>query len=172
MKGEDNSLKDLQAFFNPRSVLIIGVSRQALSFSYTVLKNLLEIFYQGRLYILNPNADDILGVKSYHSFEELPEIPELAVIVLGENILEVVEQLGQLGVKHIAIQTELKPGAKINDLTYKLHQMCIKYDITYLGPSMLGIINFCDNFTTSIIPVRQYIMKSNKNIKDGISFIS
>ena len=172
MKGEDNSLKDLQAFFNPRSVLIIGVSRQALSFSYTVLKNLLEIFYQGRLYILNPNANDILGVKSYHTFEELPEIPELAVIVLGTNILEIVEQLGQLGVKHIAIQTELKPGAEINDLTYKLHQMCKKYDITYLGPSMLGIINFGDNFTTSIIPVRQYIMKSNKNIKEGISFIA
>ena len=172
MKGEDNSLKDLQAFFNPRSVLIIGVSRQALSFSYTVLKNLLEIFYQGRLYILNPNANDILGVKSYHTFEELPEIPELAVIVLGTNILEIVEQLGQLGVKHIAIQTELKPGTEINDLTYKLHQMCKKYDITYLGPSMLGIINFGDNFTTSIIPVRQYIMKSNKNIKEGLSFIA
>ncbi len=50
MKGEGSILKDLQPFFNPRSVLIIGVSRQALSFSYTVLKNLLEIFYKGRLY--------------------------------------------------------------------------------------------------------------------------
>jgi acyl-CoA synthetase (NDP forming) len=165
-------LKDLQPFFNPKSVLIIGVSRQALSFSYTVLKNLLEIFYKGRLYILNPNANDILGVKSYHTFEELPEVPELAVIVLGKNILEVVEQLGQLGVKNIAIQTELKPGTKVNDLTVKLHQACLKYGITYLGPSMLGIINFGNNFTTSIIPVRQHIMKENKNIKEGISFIA
>ncbi len=165
-------MKDLQPFFNPKSVLIIGVSRQALSFSFTVLKNLLEIFYQGKLYILNPNANDILGVKSYHSFEELPEIPELAVIVLGKDILEVVENLGKLGVKYVAIQTELKPGAKINDLTFKLHQMCTKYDITYLGPSMLGIINFSDNFTTSIIPVRQHIMLLNKNVKEGMSFIA
>jgi len=165
-------LKNLQPFFNPKSVLIIGVSRQALSFSFTVLKNLLEIFYQGRLYILNPNANDILGVKSYHSFEELPEVPELAVIVLGKNILEIVEQLGKLGVKHVAIQTELKPGANINDLTAKLHKTCIKYDITYLGPSMLGIINFSDNFTTSIIPVRQHIMRGNKNVKEGMSFIA
>ncbi|MHA1509708.1 MAG: CoA-binding protein, partial [Promethearchaeota archaeon] len=104
-------MKDLQPFFNPKSVLIVGVSRQALSFSFTVLKNLLEIFYKGKLYILNPNANDILGVKSYHSFEELPEIPELAVIVLGKNILEVVENLGKIGVKYVAIQTELKPGA-------------------------------------------------------------
>ncbi|MHA2289404.1 MAG: CoA-binding protein, partial [Promethearchaeota archaeon] len=165
-------MKDLQPFFNPKSVLIIGVSRQALSFSYTVLKNLLEIFYRGRLYILNPNANDILGVKSYHSFEELPEIPELAVIVLGKDILEVIEKLGQIGVKYVAIQTELKPGTQVNDLTVKLHDMCIKYDITYLGPSMLGIINFGDNFTTSIIPVRQHIMRGNKNVKEGISFIA
>ena len=165
-------MKDLQAFFNPRSVLIIGVSRQALSFSFTVLKNLLEIFYKGKLYILNPNANDILGVKSYHSFEELPEIPELAVIVLGTDILDVIENLGKMGVKYVAIQTELKPGAQINDLTSKLHQMCIKYNIKYLGPSMLGIINFCDNFTTSIIPVRQHIMRGNKNIKEGLSFIA
>ena len=165
-------MKDLQPFFNPKSVLIVGVSRQALSFSFTVLKNLLEIFYQGKLYILNPNANDILGVKSYHSFEELPEIPELAVIVLGKNILEVVDNLGKIGVKYVAIQTELKPGAEINDLTFKLHQMCLKYGITYLGPSMLGIINFSDNFTTSIIPVRQHIMRGNKNVKEGICFIA
>ena len=100
----------LEPFFNPKSVLIVGASRQALSFSYTVLKNLLEIFYQGKLYILNPNANEILGVKSYHSFDELPEVPELAVIVLGRNILKVVENLGKMGVKYIAIQAELKPG--------------------------------------------------------------
>ncbi len=165
-------MKDLQPFFNPKSVLIIGVSRQALSFSFTVLKNLLEIFYKGKLYILNPNANDILGVKSYHSFEELPEIPELAVIVLGKDILGVIESLGKIGVKYVAIQTELKPGTEVNDLTFKLHQMCIKYDITYLGPSMLGIINFSDNFTTSIIPVRQHIMRGNKNVKEGICFVA
>ena len=162
----------LEPFFNPKSVLIVGASRQALSFSYTVLKNLLEIFYQGKLYILNPNANEILGVKSYHSFDELPEVPDLAVIVLGRNILDVVENLGKMGVKYIAIQAELKPGQNVQDTTIKLHSLCEKYDITYLGPSMLGIINFSNNFTTSIIPVRQHIMRENKNVKEGISFIA
>jgi acyl-CoA synthetase (NDP forming) len=165
-------VKNLEPFFNPKSVLIIGVSRKALSFSYTVLKNLLEIFYQGKLYILNPNASEILGVKSYHSFEDLPEIPELAVIVLGKNIVKIIEKLGKKGVKYIAIQTELKPGTNVNFVHSKLNEICEKYGITYLGPSMLGIINFIDNFTTSIIPVRQHIMRENKNIKEGISFIA
>ena len=103
-------MKNLEPFFNPKSILIIGVSRKAYTFSYTILKNLLEIFYQGKLWILNPNAEDILGIKAYHSFEDLPEVPELAVVVLGKNILEIVENLGKLGVKNITIQAEVKIG--------------------------------------------------------------
>ncbi|MFX1321698.1 MAG: CoA-binding protein [Promethearchaeota archaeon] len=165
-------MKNLESFFNPKSILIVGVSRKAYTFSYTVLKNLLEIFYKGKLYILNPNANEILGVKSYHSLEELPEIPELAVIVLGTKILDSVEELGKYGVKYVTIQSELKTGINDTDLTLKLHKVCEKYGITYLGPSMIGIINFIDNFTTSIIPVRQHIMRENKNIKEGIGFIA
>ncbi len=165
-------MKNLRPFFNPNSVLIVGVSRQAYTFSFTIVKNLLEIFYKGRLYIVNPNASEILGLKSYHSFNELPEIPELAVIVLGSNILEVVEELGQFGVKYITIQSELKTGINDTEFISRLNKICEQHGITYLGPSMIGIINFIDNFTTSMIPVRQHIMKANKDIEEGLSFIA
>ena len=165
-------MKNLKPFFNPKSIVIVGVSREAYTFNYTILKNLLEIFYKGQLYIVNPNATEILGVRSYHSLEELPQVPELAVIVLSTQILDIVEELGKFGVKYITIQAELKTGANDSNFTIKLNQICEKYGITYLGPSMIGIINFIDNFTTSIIPVRQYIMRENKNIKEGIGFIA
>ena len=127
-------MKYLKPFFNPKSIVIIGVSRQAYTFSYTVLKNLLEIFYKGELYVVNPNANEILGIKSYHSLNELPnsKIPELAVIVLGTNILDIVEELGNFGVKYITIQAELKTGINNSDFTLRLNQICDKYGITYL----------------------------------------
>jgi acyl-CoA synthetase (NDP forming) len=166
-------LKNLEPFFNPKSILIVGVSRKAYTFSYTILKNLLEIFYNRKIYLLNPNANEILGVKSYTSIEDLPEIPELAVVVIGEaKIIEIVESLGKFGVKYITIQSEIKPGTNDPDFTMRLNQICEKYGVYYMGPSMVGIINFIDNFTTSIIPVRQHIMRENKNIKHGISFIA
>ncbi|TFG23211.1 MAG: hypothetical protein EU529_08090 [Promethearchaeota archaeon] len=167
-------LKNLEPFFNPKSILIVGVSRKAYTFSYTTLKNLLEIFYSNKIYLLNPNAKEILGVKSYHALEELPEVPELAVIVVAfdDKIIDVVEKLGQFGVKFITIQSELRAGINNTDFILELNQICEKYGITYLGPSMIGIINFIDNFTTSIIPVRQHIMRENKNIDHGISFIA
>ncbi|GAH17320.1 unnamed protein product, partial [marine sediment metagenome] len=106
-------MKDLEHFFNPKSILIIGASRKEFTFNSTILKNLLEIFYRGKIYIVNPNASEILGVKSYAALEELPEIPELAVIVLGKQVVEIVEKLGKFGVKYIAIQSELKTGVMI-----------------------------------------------------------
>lgn len=153
-------------------MLIIGASRKEYTFNSTILKNLLEIFYKGHLYVVNPNATEILGVKSYSRLEDLPEVPELAVIMLSNKIIPIVKKLGEFGVKHITIQSELKPGQNEEDFIIKLNETCEKYGITYLGPSMIGIINFKENFTTSIIPVRQHIMRENQNIKEGMSFIA
>jgi len=165
-------LKNLEPFFNPKSILIVGVSRKAYTFSYTILKNLLEIFYRGNLYILNPNADEILGIKSYHSLDELPETPELAVIVLGKKIAEIFEKVAKFGVKNIAIESELRIETDDPILIQNLNKISEKYNVSYMGPSMIGIINFNNNFTTSIIPVRQYLMRKHRKIKEGISFIA
>ena len=166
------NLINLESFFNPNSILIVGASRKAYTFSYTILKNLLEIFYRGKVYVLNPNADEILGIKSYHSIEELPEIPELAVIVLSKNISHVFEKLAKFGIKNIAIESELRIDTTDPDLVEKLSSISRKYAVSYMGPSMLGIINFIDNFTTSIIPVRQYLMQKHRKVKEGVSFIA
>ncbi|MHA2182230.1 MAG: CoA-binding protein, partial [Promethearchaeota archaeon] len=164
-------MKNLEPFFNPRSILIIGASRKAYTFSYTILKNLLEIFYRGKLYVLNPNADEILGVKSYHSIEELPEVPELAVIVLSKNVALIFEKLASFGIKNIAIESELKMDAD-PELIKKLILISKKHNVSFMGPAMVGIINFINNFTTSIIPVRQYLMQKHRKVKEGVSFIA
>ncbi|MFW9782591.1 MAG: CoA-binding protein [Candidatus Heimdallarchaeota archaeon] len=165
-------MKNLEPFFNPKSILIVGASRKTFTFSYTILKNLLEIFYKGKLYILNPNADEVLGIKSYHSLEELPEIPELAVIVIGKKITYSFEKLAKFGVKNIAIESELRIDTTDPELIENLTMISRKYGVSYMGPSMLGIINFNNNFTTSIIPVRQYLMQRHRKIRDGVSFLA
>ena len=165
-------MKNLEPFFNPKSILIVGVSRKAYTFNYTILKNLLEIFYRGKIYIVNPNADEILGVKSYHSLEELPEVPELCVIVLGKNIISIFKKLAEMGVKYVAIESEMRGLENNLEIMEKLHQISKEYDIYLMGPSMIGIINFIHNFTTSIIPVRHYIMQKHRKHKEGASFLA
>ncbi len=122
--------------------------------------------------MINPNADEILGVKSYHSLEDLPEVPELGVIVLGNQVATIFEKLAKFGVKNIAIESELRVDTEDVLLLETLNQISEQYGVSYCGPSMLGIINFINNFTTSIIPVRQYLMQKHRKIKEGVSFIA
>ncbi|TFF93847.1 MAG: hypothetical protein EU544_05280 [Promethearchaeota archaeon] len=165
-------MKNLEPFFNPKSLLIVGVSRKEFTFNSTILKNLLEIFYRGKIYIINPKAKEILGVKCYNSLEQLPEVPELAVIVLARKIIDVYEKLGKFGIKYVAIESDLNLEGDSTQLIGKINEISEKYNMSYMGPSMIGIINFMHNFSTSIIPVRQYIMQQNRHYTTGISYIA
>src|SRR4030043_40141 len=69
-----------QALFEPRSVAVIGVPRGARP-GQLFLQALLRPGYRGRIYPVNPNAQEILGLKCYPSAASLPETPDLAIIV-------------------------------------------------------------------------------------------
>ncbi|PNV77270.1 MAG: hypothetical protein C0200_06995 [Thermoproteota archaeon] len=64
---------------NPRSIAVIGASRNPEKIGYVVLKQLSSKF-RGRLYPINPSADEILGLKCYKSILEVPDEVDLAVI--------------------------------------------------------------------------------------------
>jgi acyl-CoA synthetase (NDP forming) len=104
--------------------------------------------------------------------KELPEIPELAVIVLGKHISETFLKLAKFGVKNIAIESDLRSETQDFELIQELNEISQEYNVSYMGPSMIGIINFINNFTTSIIPVRQYLMQKHRKIKFGVSFVA
>ncbi|MCG2826211.1 MAG: CoA-binding protein, partial [Thermoplasmatales archaeon] len=55
----------LERFFNPKSIAVIGASRISGKIGYETLKNTLVYDYKGKVYPVNPNADEILGRKCY-----------------------------------------------------------------------------------------------------------
>jgi len=88
---------NLEPFFNPKSLVIIGASRKEFTFNQTVLRNLLDIRFRGNIYIINPNTDELLGIRSYNNLSSLPEVPELAIIMLRNNLKDLFEELGKFG---------------------------------------------------------------------------
>ncbi len=137
-----------------------------------ILKNLLELRYEGPVYVINPNADEIDEIKSYRSIAALPECPELAIIVI-HDFSSCLESLGKLGVKHVIIETDLPTDANKSEIARVIDDVSKKYDMRILGPSTIGIIDFVHNFSTSIIPTRAHILRTNKATPDhpGLSYI-
>jgi acyl-CoA synthetase (NDP forming) len=88
-----------QALFEPESVAVVGVPRSPRP-GQLFLRALLTPGYRGRIYPVNPNAREILGIPCHPSVSSLPEVVDLAIIVVPTGLAaSVVRECAEKGVK-------------------------------------------------------------------------
>ncbi len=91
---------------SPASVAVVGASRLSASAGRTILRNIRDAGYAGRLYAVNPNADEIDGVSCARSVTALPEPVDLAVIAVPPPaVAAAVQECGERGVKALVVIT-------------------------------------------------------------------
>ena len=164
----------LEPFLSPKSIALVGVSRDMNKFNGIVLKNLLEIDYPGKIFLVNPHAEEILGIKCYPKIMDLPNTPELAII-LHSNVVSILENCGKKGIKSVLIQADisLKDEEDQQRVRTKILEVTQKYDMQFIGPSLIGLMNFTSKFTSSIIPVRDHIARLGQDPdRAGIAFMA
>lgn len=71
-----------QQLVNPRSIVVVGGSEDVSKPGGKLLKNILDGGYQGDLYVSNPKADKIQGIRSYKNPDDLPET-DLAILAIA-----------------------------------------------------------------------------------------
>ena len=94
-----------QALFEPKSVAVVGVPRSPRP-GQLFLQALLDPGYRGRIYPVNPNAQEILGLPCYPSVTSLPEAVDLAIIVVpAAAAVSVVRECAEKGVRAAVVFT-------------------------------------------------------------------
>ena len=134
----------LNAIFAPRSIAVIGASPDERKLGHTVFKNIVVNGFPGALYPIHPTAGNVLEHKAYPSVTELPETPDLAVIVVPpQAVLAVVEECGQKGVQGLVVITAgfKEVGGEGRKLERKLLEIVRRYDMRMVGPNCLGVID-------------------------------
>ncbi|MBS7604883.1 MAG: acetate--CoA ligase [Candidatus Bathyarchaeia archaeon] len=145
----------LDAFFNPKSIAVIGASRDPTKVGHRVLRNLVEGGFGGALYPINPNADEILGLKCYKSVRDIPGEVDLAVIVVpARTVPSVLEDCGASGVKGVVVISAGfgETGREGAQLERELVNICRKYGMRMQGPNCLGIISVQRRVNASFAP--------------------
>lgn len=139
----------LKAFFEPESVAVIGASTNPDKLGHSVLKNLVEGGYAqiGKIYPINPGADEILGQRAYPSVLDVEGSIELAVIVIPYPYVP--EALRLCGMKGIPAAIVISAGFREAGMEglereRELVQIAQEYNIRLVGPNCLGVI---DTFT-------------------------
>jgi acyl-CoA synthetase (NDP forming) len=139
--------KDLERFFNPRSIAIIGASQDLVTISGQPLKHLQSHGYRGNLYPVNPKYQEILGVKCYASLEVLPETPDLALVLINAaRVADTLRQCGKIGVPYAIIYSSgySEVGGKGVDMQQELAAIAREFNIGVIGPNCQGMINAAD----------------------------
>ncbi|MCS7112165.1 MAG: acetate--CoA ligase [Ignisphaera sp.] len=130
--------------FRPRSLAIVGASREPGKVGHAILKNVINSGFQGKVYPINPKAEEVLGIKAYKSVLDVPDDIDLAVIVVPASIaLDVAEECGRKGVKNlIVISAGFKEiGGDGVERERRLLDIARKYGMRMVGPNCLGIID-------------------------------
>jgi acetyl coenzyme A synthetase (ADP forming)-like protein len=128
----------------PRSVAVIGASRQRGTIGAELFHNILNTRFTGQTYPVNPSADQIDGVHAYRTVNEIPGDVELAVIcVPAVAVPAVARQCAEKGVRSLVVISAGfgESGAAGRELQRDLLEICRRSGMRLIGPNCMGIIN-------------------------------
>lgn len=150
----------LENLFNPKVVAVIGASRTEGKVGNAVLKNLVQYNISSqsdknkiensiqvskrKIIPINPNVEEIFGLKCYPDITDVPEKVDLAVIVVPAAIVPItMEKCGQSGVNNVIVISAGFKEATLEGarLEREITAIAKKYHIRMVGPNCLGIIN-------------------------------
>lgn len=156
-----------EKIINPKSVVIVGGSDDVQKPGGKVLKNLKDAGFEGNVFVVNPKMDEVQGVKSYRSVEELPQVDCAIIAVAAKFCVQTVDVLanqketGGFIILSAGFSEENEEGA---ELERKIVEIINSKGGTLIGPNCVGLINqnYAGIFTTPI----------PKLSADGVDFIS
>lgn len=152
---------------NPKGIVVVGGSDDVQKPGGKVLKNLIDNHFKGNLYVVNPKADEVQGVKSFRDVADLPQV-DLAILAIAAKFCpQTVEVLAtQKGTKAFIILSagfheESEEGAKLEQ---QIVDTINRTGGCLIGPNCIGVMNtnYAGVFTT---PIPKFDPK-------GVDFIS
>ncbi len=137
-------IKQLDAFFNPRSVGIVGATKKINKAGHVIFKNFVENkrrgVFKGEIFAVNPHEDSILGFQCYSSITKVPRELDLVVIVVPADIVpKIMEEAASKKVKAVVIISSGFGEIGKHELENQIVTIARKAGIRVLGPNCLGV---------------------------------
>jgi acetyl coenzyme A synthetase (ADP forming)-like protein len=142
----------LDTIFRPESVALIGASKVAGKVGYSLLKNIKEGGYTGKIYPVNPTAQEILGIKVYPDIKSIPDNLDLVVFMIPPKaIVSSIQDCAEKKAKFIVVISAgfKEVGAEGAILEKQLKEQADAYGIRIVGPNCLGVIDTKAKFNAS-----------------------
>ena len=121
---------------------VIGASEKPSSVGRVVLKNILDSGYSGKVFAVNPSYSYVFDLTCYPSVLELPETPDLAVIIIpAAAVRGVLEECGSKGARAVVVISAgfKESGREGYRREIELRKTAQNHGIRVMGPNCLGL---------------------------------
>ncbi len=147
-------LQAMEKIFRAQSIALVGASSNPNKFGYMTLNSLIEGGYQGKIYPINPKGEEILGQRVFRTLCELPETPDLVIVIVpAQFVAGVLHQAAELGVKAGLILSAGFREAGRPDLEAEISAIAKKYSLHFVGPNVQGINYLPNKMCAMFFPV-------------------
>lgn len=156
------SVASLTPFLNPKSVAIIGASNEVNKVGGRPLHYLKQYGFKGPIYPINPGRPEVQGLKAFKDLASLPEVPELALVVVpGDAAVAAIKDCAARGVKAAICITSGFGETGDPDGVAKQKEMVAAAraaGMRMVGPNTQGLANFANgavcSFSTFFTTIR------------------
>lgn len=149
------SIKNLDVFFNPQRIAVIGADDDRLTAGYHIFSNLIGKGYRGIVHPVNSNSRGVQGVEAYPRITDIPQPIDLAMIATKPNQLaEALSDCTEKGVRGVVILTpdyrfRIKHAYLIAD---QIKRMSASQGCRVLGPGSMGFLRPASRLNASLYP--------------------
>ncbi len=150
-------MEELDALFKPKSIAVVGASRNKEKVGNVITRNLTSTF-RGKVFPVNNKAESVEGLEAYKSIKEIKDDVDLVIIsVPRESAIGVMEEAGEKGVKASIVITAgfREVGGEGVKLEEELKRIASRYSIRFLGPNTMGLVSPEYNGTFAFADMRR-----------------
>ncbi len=136
--------RSVAALLNPSSLVVIGASRREGTIGHRLLTDLLAGGFSGRLEVVHPEADAVLGVPAHRRLADVPQPLDVAVIAVpAAAVLDVVTECAEAGVRGLVVLSGgfAETGPEGHERQQALVRLARANGMRVIGPNSWGVIN-------------------------------
>lgn len=153
----------LEFFFSPKSVAVVGASREKGKVGRALLDNIVRFGFKGKVFSVNPKLRKIDGYKVHSRISEIPQEIDLAIIAIpAKAVPSAVEECGKKRVRGVVVVSAgfKESGQEGIKLEKEITETALKYGMRLWGPNCLGFIDTYSSLNASFaegMPQRGHI---------------
>lgn len=139
---------------NPKSIAVVGANNNPTKMGTIQALNIIKSEFSGKFYPIHPTEKTVLGFDAYASPAQLPEAPDLAVLIIPvASVAPVLEDFGKIGTRRAIIITAgfKETGEEGRKMERRICEIADRHHMRFVGPNCMGVINTQISLNTTVL---------------------